>query len=135
MQHQTQYPLDMSRPAFINLMTLPRGLYSIYGEVLTRYSGDYVFPVLYPDLESSSVAYLKRIRAAIWADHMVGTNVVIRDPSPHYEDKTYTTLGIDLVVDMNIFRIPFPLSVGGRFIFEPETGKSMFEWIYSVEIN
>ncbi len=133
--NQRQYPLDMSRPAFINLMAMPRGLYSIFGEVLTRYSGDYVFPLIYPDLEISSLVYVKRIRGAVWADYMVGSHVVIRDPSPHFVDKTYTTLGIDLVIDMNIFRIPFPLSVGGRFIFEPATGRSMFEWIYSVEIN
>ncbi|MFH0759413.1 MAG: hypothetical protein V2B15_19155 [Bacteroidota bacterium] len=134
-QNQRQYPLDMSRPAFINFIALPRGLYSIFGEVLTRYSGDYVFPLLYPDLEISSLVYFKRIRGAVWADYMVGSHVVIHDPTPHYEDKTYTTIGIDLVVDMNILRIPFPLSVGGRIIYEPATGRSLFEWIYSVEIN
>ncbi|MCK5137570.1 MAG: hypothetical protein KAR19_17425 [Bacteroidales bacterium] len=133
--HQKQYPLSMSRPAFINLMSLPRGLHGIFGEIMTRYSIDYVFPLLLPDLELSSVLYLKRIRGALWADHMTGTNIVIRDPEPYYTNKNYTTYGADLVVDMNLLRISFPLSVGGRVTYEPETGRTGFEWIYTIDIN
>jgi hypothetical protein len=132
---QNQYPLDMSQPAFRNLISLPRGMHGVLGEILTRTSADYVFPILYPDLEISSLLYLKRIRGGIWADYMAGTNVVIRDPSPHYEDRNYSSVGIDLLADLNILRIPFPISVGGRYIFIPETGKSMFEMIYSIDIN
>ena len=134
-QHQKQFPLDMSRPAFINLISLPRGQRQIFGEVFTKYSADYVFPFLYPDLEITSLLYLKRFRAALWADYLMGTNVVIHEPNVHYEDKNYTSLGIDLVVDLNLLRIPFPLSVGGRFIYEPKTGRYLVEWIYAIDIN
>lgn len=133
--YQKQFPLDMSRPAFINLISGPRGLHGIYGEILTRYSADYVLPLLYPDLEIGSLLYLKRIRGALWADYMVGSNVIIRDPEPHFEDRKYTTYGADLLFDMNIFRISFPLSVGGRIIYEPESGWIGFEGIYSIDIN
>lgn len=133
--HQKQYPLDMSHPAFINLMSLPRGLKGIYGEKLTRYSADYVFPLLYPDFALGSLLYLKRIRGSLWADHMQGINVIVRDPNPHYENRQYTTCGADLVADMNILRIPFPLSLGGRIIYEPATGKLGFEGIYSIDLN
>jgi hypothetical protein len=134
-EYQKQMPVDMSHPAFINLINLPRGLHHIFGEVLTRFSADYVFPVWYPDLEITSVAYLKRIRSAIWADHLEGTNVIIREPSSHFEQKNYTTCGIDLVADLNLFRIPFPLSVGGRFIYDMQTRGLLFEWIYAIDIN
>jgi len=134
-QHQKQDPLDMSKPAFINLMSLPRGKHRIFGEILTKYSADYVFPILYPDLELTSSLYLKRFRGVFWVDHMVGTNVVVMEPDPHFENLTYTTVGFDLVVDMNLLRIPFPLAVGGRYIYEPETGRSLFEWIYTIDIN
>jgi len=133
--YQKQYPLDMSHPAFINLISLPRGLHGIFGEVLVRYSADYVFPLLYPDLEITSLLYLKRIRAALWGDYMTGTNVVIREPHPHYEDKNYATVGIDLIVDLNVLRVPFPLSMGGRVTYEPETANWGLEWIYSIEID
>jgi len=134
--HQKQFPLDMSSPAFINLMNMPRGLHgTIYGEVLTRYSADYVSPIFYPDLEIGSLLYLKRIRGALWTDYLVGTNVIINDESPHFEDKNYLTCGADLVADMNIFRISFPLSVGGRVTYEPETGQVGFEGIFSIDID
>ena len=132
---QQQYPLDWSHPAFINLISLPRGLYGIFGGTLTRYSADYVFPLIYPDLALGSLLYVKRIRGSLWADHMKGMNVVIREPDPHYEDRQYTTCGADLVVDMNILRIPFPLAVGARVTYEPQTGKLGFEGIYTIDIN
>jgi len=133
--YQKQYPLDMSRPAFINLMSLPRGLHPVFGEEMTKYSADYVLPLLYPDLEISSLLYVKRIRGSLWADYMTGTNMIIHDPNPHYEDKIYSTFGFDLVADMNLLRISFPLSMGGRVIYETETGNILFEAIYSVDIN
>jgi hypothetical protein len=66
---------------------------------------------------------------------MVGTNVIIREPDPHYENRKYTTVGMDLVFDMNLLRLRFPLSVGGRFSYEPETGTTGFEWLYTIDIN
>jgi hypothetical protein len=133
--YQKQYPLDLSRPAFINLIDMPRGLHGIFAEVLKRYSADYVFPILYPDLELGSLLYLKRIRGSLWTDHLLGTKVIVYDPQPHYEDRNYSTFGVDLVLDMNILRISFPLSLGGRMTYEPETGQVGFEGIYSIEIN
>ncbi len=135
MVHQKQYPVDMSHPAFINLISPPRGIHGVFGEVLTRYSADWVFPVLYPDLEIGSLLYLKRIRGALWTDYMTGKNVIVRTPNPHYEDRVYQTAGVDLVVDVNILRIPFPLSLGGRLIYEPATGNVGLEGIFSVELN
>jgi hypothetical protein len=110
-------------------------MHGIFGEIITRYSADWVFPILYPDLEVGSLLYLKRIRGAVWTDYMVGTNVIVYEPQAHYENREYQTVGFDLVVDMNLLRIPFPLSLGGRVTYEPATGKVGFEGIYSVDIN
>ena len=71
----------------------------------------------------------------MWADYMVGTNVIIYHPESHYEDKNYLTYGADLVADMNIFRISFPLSFGGRVSYEPETGHVGFEGIFSIDVD
>jgi hypothetical protein len=125
----------MSRPAFINLIAPPRGIHGVFGEILTRYSADWVSPLLYPDLELGSLLYLKRIHGAIWTDYMTGTNVLVYQPNPHYEDKVYQTVGLDLVADLNILRISFPLSLGGRVIYEPATGKLSYEGIFSIDVN
>ncbi len=133
--YQKQYPLDMSRPAFINIAGLPRGIHGVFGEKLAKISVDYVLPFFYPDLEITSLLYVKRIRGALWTDYMMGTNVIIHDPNPYYDDVNYSTLGIDLVADMNLLRISFPISLGGRIIYEPATDHFSFEAIYSVDIN
>ena len=61
--------------------------------------------------------------------------MVVYDPDPHYEDLTYLTCGLDLVADMNILRISFPLSAGGRISYEPESGNIGFEGIFSIDID
>ena len=134
--YQQQFPLDMSHPAFINLIRMPRGLQeSVFGEVLARFSVDYVSPLAYLDLEIGPVLYLKRIRTALWVDYMMGYNVIVKDPEPHYEDLDYLTCGIDLVADMNIFRISFPLAAGARVSYEPETEKISVEGIFTIDID
>ena len=134
--YQQQFPLDMTHPAFVNLMNMPRGMKeTVFAEVLSRFSADYVSPLFYPDLELGPVLYLQRIRTAIWADYMMGTNVIVNYPEPHYEDIDYLTCGIDLVADMNIFRIAFPLSAGVRVSYEPETGEIAYEGIFSIDID
>jgi hypothetical protein len=133
---QRQYSLDLNHPAFINLISMPRGLNrNIYGQKLNRFSIDYVFPLLYPDLAIGSLLYLKRIRASLWTDYLIGTGVIIREPEPHYEDRDYMTCGVDLVADMNVLRISFPLSAGGRFSYEPETNRFVLEAIFSIDID
>jgi hypothetical protein len=94
-----------------------------------------VLPLLYPDLSLGSLLYLKRIRAALWTDYLVGTNVIVYEPNPHYEDRNYLTFGLDLVADMHVFRIAFPLSAGGRLSYEPSGGKLRVEGIFSIDIN
>jgi hypothetical protein len=133
--YQKQFPLDLSHPAFINLIGMPRGLPGIFGEELTRYSADYVFPIVYPDVEIGGLLYLKRIRGAIWSDYLKGTNVIVYQPDAHYENRSYITYGVDLVADMNFLRISFPVSLGGRVTYEPETGRIGIEGIYSININ
>jgi hypothetical protein len=135
LQRQVQYLKDPGRPAYLTLMKLPRGKNRLSGEVLTRYSVDYVFPILYPDLEIGPVLYIQRIRGGIWTDYLVGKDVYIPHPSAHLEDRAYQTWGIDLVADMNFLRISFPLSLGGRVIRDRDLGVTTFQWIYAIEIN
>lgn len=134
--YQQQFPVEMTRPAFINLMSMPRGLqWTVFGEKLLSFSADYVSPILYPDLAIGPVLYLKRIRGVLWTDYLMGSNVIIHDPDPQYEDRNYWTCGADLVADMNIFRISFPLSAGCRVSYEPETERISYEAIFSIDID
>jgi len=39
------------------------------------------------------------------------------------------------VGDLHFFRVQFPLSLGGRLIYEPETGNVGVEAIFTMDIN
>ena len=65
---------------------------------------------------------------------MVGRNVIIREPEAHYEERDYLTLGLDLVGDLHLLRVQFPLSIGARFIYEPSTGYRTVEALFSMDI-
>jgi hypothetical protein len=130
---QQQYPLDPQRPAYINLISLPRGMQRIYGERLTRYSADYTFPIVYPDF--GSLLYIQRIRANLWFDYMIGEDVIFREPEPHVGDRDFSAVGFDLWFDFNLLRIPFPISLGGRFGWEDFGQDYFFDLLFSIDIN
>jgi hypothetical protein len=133
--YQKQDPVDRQRPAFINLVTLPRGLHGIFGGEMKGYGIDYVMPFFYPDLELGPILYLKRLRGALWADHLAGRDVIITDPRPRYADRNYTTFGLELISDLHLLRLSFPFSLGVRAGYNTGTGDPFFDLIYSVDID
>ena len=54
---------------------------------------------------------------------------------PHYEDKKYTTYGVDILTDLHLLRLAFPFTIGGRIAYVPETEDFVFEMLYSIDIN
>ncbi|MBN1132475.1 MAG: hypothetical protein JXR52_02245 [Bacteroidales bacterium] len=135
LSYYAQNPVNRSKPNFRYIIAPPRGMDVVYGINLRKWTLDYVFPILYPDLNIEGWFYLTRIRGALWADRMTGTDVIVLEPNPHYEDLTYKTYGIELVTDFHLFRLAFPLTVGSRICYLPDKNDFTFEWIYSVDIN
>ena len=86
---------------------------------------DYRFPIAYPDWEIGSVAYIKRIRAALFADY---ENVATKKA---FIPRTY---GFELRADVNLLRFYLPnFNVGGKMIFTNE--KSVKKPIFEFGIN
>ena len=73
---------------------------------------DYRFPLFYPDWELSSIAYIKRLKAGLFADF---ENVGFKNEfSPR-------TFGAELRADMNLLRFQLPnFDIGGKIIFVNE---------------
>ncbi|MDB5121716.1 MAG: hypothetical protein JWN56_2934 [Sphingobacteriales bacterium] len=70
---------------------------------------DYRFPLFYPDLEIGPFAYIKRLKAGVFADYenLGATN--------SQEPKTF---GFELKADMNLLRFYLPnFELGGKLIF------------------
>lgn len=73
---------------------------------------DYRFPLLYPDMEIGSLAYVKRIRGAIFADF---ENIGKGNP---FRPRTY---GVELNGDLNLLRFYLPdFVISGKVIFVNE---------------
>ena len=78
-------------------------------------SVDYFMPLLYPDLNISSLLYFTRIRSQFFYDYTRGTgNYLYVDGSREYHDytETFTSFGVELMSDFYILRLPFMLSAG-----------------------
>jgi len=86
---------------------------------------DYRFPIAYPDWEIGSLAYIKRIRASLFADYEnIAANKAFRPRS----------YGFELRADVNLLRFYLPnFNVGGKMIFTNE--KSVKKPIFEFGIN
>ncbi len=83
---------------------------------------DYRFPIAYPDWEIGSLAYIKRIRAALFADY---ENIAANKA---FVPRSY---GFELRADVNLLRFYLPnFNVGGKMIFTNEISvkKPIFEF-------
>jgi hypothetical protein len=123
------------RYLFGNDIPLPRGYLGIAGLELDYYSVDFSLPLLYPDLEIGPVAYIKRVRGNLWSDYLAGKDVLVTDPEPGLAEKNYFSYGADLLFDVHFLRIFFPVSIGARIAYLPETGEWKPELLFTIDVN
>lgn len=94
----------------------PRGI-DMYGYELTTLRTNYKLPLLFPDQHITSVLYVKRIDGGIFFD--MGHDKMLRGA------RNYYSYGIELNAGLQLFRLPFPITLGGRFGYETQH-KSLF---------
>ena len=99
--------------AYRHSLDIPRVLgYSYLKDPGTPYNTlflDYKFPLFYPDWELGPLAYIKRVKAGVFADFQ---NVRLNKPL------TPATFGAELRADMNLLRFYLPnFDLGERVIF------------------
>lgn len=109
---QTSFNVQ-SRSGDFNLVTeipVVSGYYQLNpaGELQNTLLFDYRFPLFYPDLEIGPLAYVKRLKAGLFADF---ENVFNNQFFPR-------TFGIELLADMNLLRFYLPnFEVSSKLIF------------------
>ena len=89
----------------------PRGI-DMYGYELTTLRTNYKLPLLFPDQHITSVLYVKRIDGGIFFD--MGHDKTQRGT------RNYYSYGIELNAGLHLFRLPFPITLGGRFGYETQ---------------
>jgi hypothetical protein len=126
---------EAERYLFNNGIPLPRGYRDLLGLDMKLLGVDYGFPIIYPDLNIEPIVYIKRIRGNLWSDYLLGSDMLINDPEPALVNKNYYTYGADVLFDLHIIRFMFPLSMGARIVYLPQTDTWKPEFLFTIDIN
>ena len=104
-------------------------------------SADYYMPLAYPDLNISSILYLKRIRTGMFYDYTRGTgNYIIKYDGGSYKTEyhdyteTFRSFGIELLADFHLLRIPYMISSGIQTTLRSFDEKPYFRFILNMDI-
>lgn len=120
---------------YFNNLDFPRGVNNYLSESLNSYRLTYSLPLCYPDWSLSALAYVKRVRMNLFYDLSQARDVYdLRTGSFAEGRATYRSLGMDLLADYHIFRIPFPLYTGLRVGFLPQEGNTFFELLFNIDV-
>ncbi len=120
---------------FPNLVVYPRGTEGRYDVQTWSFSGDYAFPVAYPEWTVPNVIYIKRIHLNLFGDYAMAT----RQSSSGGEgsdmvEESLKSAGIDIVGNMHFFRFFSPVDVGLRTICLPGEREVLFRLLFVFEI-
>jgi hypothetical protein len=97
---------------FSSLISAPRGFISYTYDKKLKFSADYQFPLLYPDLSIGPLVYIKRIRAGGFFDYGKGFWGSI--------ENNFRSMGGSIMFDFYIFRYRYPLQVGVQYAYRPD---------------
>lgn len=105
--HQLAYEKqDAKNYEFSSFVLYPRGTERFFLDELHKYSGNYTFPLFYPDWNLYRYIYFKRISANLFYDELHG-----RVSGFEY---FASSAGWEVLTEMNILRIFVPLTIGVR---------------------
>lgn len=119
-----QFAYERQRDDFYQYSTYvlyPRGTRSTFLQEFHKYSGNYLFPLFYPDWNLSRYFYLKRVSLNLFYDELHG----------RYRSFSYhaASTGWEALFDMNLVRIFVPITVGvrGSYVLDGIEKKSNYE--------
>lgn len=106
---------------YSSLISYPRGTRSVFLQEFSKYSGNYLMPLFYPDYSLSRYVYFKRISLNLFYDELNG----------RFQGSPYraASFGWETIFEMNFLRIFLPFGVGlrGSYIIEGLERDSNYE--------
>jgi hypothetical protein len=120
--HQLAYETQRNRSyEYSSYILYPRGTRSVFLQEFTKYSGNYLMPLFYPDYNLSRYLYFKRISLNLFYDQLNG----------RYSTNSYkaSSTGWEAIFEMNFVRIFVPLSIGvrGSYVLDGYKKSSNYE--------
>jgi hypothetical protein len=122
---------------FGSLLKFPRGYARGRTEKLSIGSIDYSLPLVYPDWNWSFFVYLKRLRTNLFCD-VARNRYRAFNPTVNqveWQKNRLLSTGIDLLADVNLLQINFPVSVGIRTVYVPDKNEVQPSLLFNVTLN
>jgi hypothetical protein len=120
--------------AFSDLLFYPRGYNKftefdgkLVNDELQSISLNYKFPFLYPDLKIGSLLYFKRFKANLFYDYSKGKTDNV--------SQEYNSTGIEITSDLNVVRFLFPVDMGFRATYLPNSKKQVYEFLIGMNFT
>ncbi|TAJ15635.1 hypothetical protein DMA11_00045 [Marinilabiliaceae bacterium JC017] len=115
----------------------PRGYSAQYNDQLYSFKGDYILPLLNPDLSLTSALYVKRIKMNLFYDYTQSwyelENAITKQTETF--DKSYQSLGAEAHALVHVFRFVFPFQVGYRYAYLPNEKQHWHEFLFSMSFS
>lgn len=110
---------------FRNQIPLPRGLPISRFEDFYSMSGNYTFPVWYPDIAIGPLVNFQRIRANAFVDYGFGSSPSRTTPI----SRTYLSVGGEVRLDLNVMRLLNQFNIGFRYSYGIQPSATRFEFL------
>lgn len=117
-----------------NRISFPRGYPSAASKELASVLFNYSFPAGYPDLSLGPFLYVKRFRVNLFHDWSYGTDIqeIVASEVVSYSG-SYRSYGAEILADLHVIRIIFPVSAGIRLGYMPRRKEMFYEVLLTVE--
>ena len=112
-----------------DLILFPRGYYQIDNTKYQSFRFDYIFPIFYPDISLGSLAYFKRLKAALFFDYGQGSYQNTANQEIFQEQES---VGLDLSTDLHFLRHTAAFNIGIRSAYLLSTQGMYYELLFSV---
>jgi len=118
-----------------NRISLPRGYNHVSAEKLNSFSLDYAFPLFYPDFHFAGLVYVNRIRNTVFADYAISNGIYDSEQGSIIEGRDYlSSLGLELLADFYLLRIPVKLSGGVQAAYLPYEKTYHFGFVLNMDV-
>lgn len=125
-----------------NRVPLPRGYTDIRSRERKLITGDYVLPLLYPDINISSLIYITRIRSALFYDYEKASGNTIYSVSPqgqpqqvyHGYEEVFRSYGAEVLADFYLLRLPFMVSSGLQAAWISGSQKPVIKFLFTIDL-
>ena len=123
---------------FNSIITMPRGYDMDHiDQKIYSFKGDYIFPLVNPDLSLGGIYYLKRVKTNLFCDYSWTERKLKNISTSNYEffRNYYYSLGTEMRFEGHVLRFIFPFDLGIRYAYLPLENKHYTQFLFSININ